>query len=367
MLFLGAASRFSKRERRKHTFAIGLPSDSKKLCRVLSDHYGTTFNRVALTNSGRSALAIALKTTIPRNSKVIISGFTCYAVVEAVKAANCIPIFADIEPTDLNYSPSTLRKLIIKHPDIKAFILQNTLGNTVDVTVFERLAKQHNLVIIEDLAHCAGSLYPDGRECGTVGDAAALTFGKGKTIDTTTGGAVILRNQSSDLKLTPSHHPRLADSFRARFYPFFGMLIRASYRLHLEKIITGGFLACHLIERSADTKLDLETRPAHWQAKLALAQIEAFPKKGRTPIRNFALVENRDEVLEKLKKNGYNFDETWYEVPVAPTRYYKKVHFPESECKNSVKIAKTIINIPTWYNKSKLNLAYKIIKEAKNE
>lgn len=367
MLFLGAASRFSKKELKDHTFAFGLPSDSKKLCRILADHYGTTFSRIALTNSGRSALTIALKTTLPRGSKVVINGFTCYAVVEAVKAAGCVPIFADIEKTDLNYSVATLRKLLIKYPDIKAFILQNTLGNTVDIVAFERLAKQHNLVIIEDLAHCAGSLYPDGRECGTVSDAAALTFGKGKTIDTTTGGAVILRSQTSDLKIVPSRRPRLADSFRARFYPFFGMLIRASYKIHLEKIVTGGFLALHLIERSADAKLDLEVRPAHWQSKLALKQIEAFPKKGRAPIRGFAFVKNRDEVLEKLKKNGYNFDETWYEVPVAPTRYYSKVHFPESECPNSVKIAKEIINIPTWYNKSELNRAYKIIKEAENE
>lgn len=361
MIFLGEASNY-KGKVCHHLFSIGRKKDSESLKTYLADAYNAKPEDIILTANGRSALCIGIKSLVPKNSEIVINGFTCQAVLIAVKKAGCIPVFADIEKETLNYMPETLEKLLKTHKNIKAIIIQNTLGNTVDIKKFEKIAKENSLIIIEDLAHCTGRHYPDERLVGSVGDATALSFGKGKTLDTITGGALVLRNNNHSEIKQPEKRPSFSSNFRARFYPFFGIFIRASFHLHLNKILVGTLLKLHFIERSADAPLDLIHRPAHWQAKLALEQLQEMPKTPE-PIRRFLFVNNREELLEKLKKNGYNFDEIWYDVPVSPARYYKNSGFDEKSFPIATEVAKEIINLPSWIEKSKLKQAEKIIKE----
>ncbi len=359
MIFLGEASNL-KGKTLHHLFTHGRKKDSLVLKNYLLKTYGT--KEVFLTSNGRSALCLALKSLVPKNSEVVLNGFTCHAVLIAIKKAGCIPVYADIEKETLNYSPETLENLLKTHKNIKAFIIQNSLGNPVDIEKFEKIAKKYDLKLIEDLAHCAGRSYRDGRLIGSVGDASAFSFGKGKSIDTTTGGALIFHETPENLPKTPEKKPKFSQNFRARFYPIFGVFIRASFRTHTNKITAGLLLKLHLIERSADAPLDLSRRPAHWQSKLALEQ---FKNLGKGPLREFCLVNNREELLKKLKKKGYYLDEIWYDVPVSPIRYYKNSGFNEKECPTATEVAKKIINLPTWIEKSKLKTAEKIIKEYK--
>lgn len=363
MLFLGEASNYRGRAAR-HVFAVGARRDSARLVSYLASRYSASPDRVVLTRNGRSALALALKSLVPKGSEVAISGFTCHAVLVAVKSASCTPVFADIEEKTLNYTPETLEKLIKSHKNLRAFVLQNTLGYPVDVRPFETLARKYNLVLIEDMAHCTGRLYPDGREIGTIGAATCFSFGKGKSIDAITGGALVLHKAPEKPLKTPSHLAPLSARLRARFYPFFGTLLRASFHLHLERYLAGVLLHLHWIERSADAPLDLSSRPTHWQARLALDQFTQLKPTSR-PLRTFTLVDDRPALLEKLRKAGYIFDEFWYETPISPARYYKKSGFDEATCPVATSVARRIINLPTWYPASALAPAKKIITEHK--
>lgn len=364
MFFLGQAANYTGSDILKHTFATGSINDFKDLRRYLAVRYQSTPDKVALFHNGRSALAYALKLLVPSRSEVLVNGFTCYAVVEAVRSARLTPVFADIDKQTLHYSPEELTKKIKQHPNLKAIIIQNSLGITVDIAKIEQIAKKHNLIIIEDLAHCTGAKYADGREVGTVGTAAALSFGKGKSIDTISGGAIIMRDMSV---IQPQVRPSLCDSLRDRWYPILGLIMRGARHLGLHKIVTGGFIKLGFIERSADAVLDPKVRLTYWQARLALAQLKARPARKRPPLRQHYLVENRDAVLDELAQKGYIFQEVWYETPISPARYYKKVHFDESECPNSVEISAHIVNLPDYYSKEQLKDAIKIIKEHQHE
>lgn len=371
MLFLGEASNFRGRVAH-HLFATGTQRDSERLISYLASRYSAPSENIVLTTTGRSALALALKSLVPKGSAVVISGFTCHAVLVALRAAGCTPVFADIEESSLNYTPDTLEKLLKSDKNIRAFILQNTLGNPVDVRPFEKLARAHNLVLIEDMAHCAGRLYPDGREIGTVGDAACFSFGKGKSIDTITGGAVLLRKNPENPKnaqkplSTPNNPPKLSSSLRARFYPFFGTLLRASFHLGLNRYLAGALLRLHWIERSADAPLDLSRRLSHWQARLALEEFQKLSPTSR-PLRTFDLVDDRPALLQKLRRAGYVFDEFWYEVPISPARYYSRSGFDETACPVATSVSRRIINLPTHYPDSALAPARKIITEHKKQ
>lgn len=360
--FLGQASNYKAKDVIRHTFAIASSKWSKILRQYLADNYSTDSKNVFLMSNGRSALAAALKSFLPENSEVIINGFTCYAVVQAVEKAGMKPVYADIDGRTLNFSTKTLSDAVKRCPKAKAIIIQNTLGICVDIKKIEEFAKDHKLLIIEDLAHCAGFNYLDGRKVGSVGAAAALSFGKGKSLDAITGGALIL-NQNPKTKARFGYKkPKLFDSLRARFYPLLASIGRGFSKIHLEKYWYGPLIRLHVIERAVDAKFNFSRRPAHWQAKLIMRQLQKIAEIGATPIRTHRLVRDRAKVLEKLQQAGYNFREVWYDVPVSPVRYYSQINFDESACPVATKISAHIINIPTYYPVEDLNRAIKIIE-----
>ena len=361
--FLGLAANYSRKERLAHTFAVGRKKDCQELSEFLRQKYE---GEAILTKNGRSALALALKAYFEPGDAVIVNGFTCYAVYEAIKAAHLTPVWADISSEDLNYNATTLGRLEISK-NVKGIIIQNSLGNPVNIATVEKFAKKHNLTIIEDLAHSAGVKYSDGREAGTVGAAVALSFGKDKSIDTISGGAAVLRRPYKNTIKAPSKLPKISDTLRARFYPMLGAMSRGLSYIHLGGVFMRGLVKIHWVEKSADNKLDLTCKIAKFEAKLALKQLRDLQKSGEKPIREFYLVHNRDEVLKKLQKNGYYFGGFWYEKPVSPKRYYKKVHFPEEKCPVAVEVAEKIINFPTFYSKKDLKKAYEIVTEYREE
>lgn len=387
MFFLGQASNYKPKDILRHTFAHGSIGDFSVLRNYLAARYDVHPDQVALYGTGRSALASALQLVVKEESptesptkkrpksatkstpksldpekllhpEVIITALTCYAVVQAVEYAGCTPVFADVEPETLHFGPDELCACLKKHPNARAIIIQNNLGHPVNMEEIEIIASQHNLKIIEDLAHSTGVYYPDGREAGTVGDATILSFGKGKSIDTIAGGALVVRDHTVP---QPSKRPGLCNSMRARWYPFLGVLIRFFYRLNLGRIFTSLLIKLHFIERSADAPLRLDTRCTYWQAKLALRQLENLPSP-RPPLRDFYFVKDRDKVLDKLEKHGFIFNDTWYDCPVAPERYFDKSGFTPRDCPTAVRLSKEIINFPTHYPKSTLKPARTIIK-----
>lgn len=418
MVTLGQASNYRVGQVFRHLFAWGGRRDSERLRAELAERYGAQPDHVALYHTGRSALTVALQAAAAgKPCYVILPGLTCIAVVRAIKAAGCTPVFVDIELQTLEYNyrqlDAKLAELnrstpvksapksndtannqktddfpIDKTNDVcynqSIILVQNTLGLSWDMSKIEKLAAKHHAIIVEDLAHSAGRFYPDGRETGTVGVATALSFGKGKAIDTIEGGAVILReatglarpaastashssasNTSPAAPLTqPTRLPSFADRLRDRWYPLFGLISRWNYRFG--RYFIGGLVKLHFVRRSADAELDPTRRLTHWQAKLARRQLARL---SQTPLRDFRLVKNRDEVLTKLAQQGYYLDEIWYDVPVSPRRYANEVAFPVDDCPQTIRIAREIINFPTWYPTAKLAPAYATVKpyEVKHE
>ena len=339
----------------KQLFTRGSLEDYQKLSDYLSERYD---GEAMLCKNGRSALTLALKAYFTEGDEIIVNGFTCYAVYEAVKKAGLKPVFADITCDDLNYDISSLEKVV--NNNTVGIIVQNTLGNMVDIKAIEKFAGRHGLVIIEDLAHCTGLKYEDGREAGTVGAGTVLSFGKDKSIDATSGGAVIFRDPRRHEIEAPSKNPKFSDSARERWYPVFGLWCRRLTRIKLGGALMRFLVKIHFVEKSADNRLDLERRLTKLEAKLALEQFKNLDDK---KIREFYLVDDRDEVLQKLKNEGYYFDGFWYERPVSPERYYKKVHFNEEACPVAVEVSKKIVNLPSYYKRGDLRKARGIIMD----
>ena len=357
--FLGSGAGFNSKMVARFKTEQGTEQDYLNLCQYIHDQYGLP--QVLITRNGRSAIAAALTLSGLKKGEVIVNGFTCYAVVQGVEAAGMKPVFADIDKKTLNFTLESIARCVT--PNTVAIIVQNTLGNMVDIQQIEAFCRQYGLALIEDLAHCAGRIYPDGREAGTVGQMVAWSFGKEKSIDTINGGAVGFRSTSMLPVAQPKEPSLPTEEKRARMYPTYGQKYRKLSSLKLAGPYMKKLLKKGRVTKSADAEVDFTThRLSNWQAKLALEQMKTVRERAKRPLREFYLVKNREEVLMKLKKAGYNFDAFWYETPVAPARYYKMVGYNEAACPVAVEVSKKIINFPDYYSNEQLMKARKIVE-----
>lgn len=361
--FLGMNAAWTTGEMWRHFFMAGTQKDSDALKEYLEKKYD---GKAFLTSSGRAGLYIAIRKLLRSGDKIIINGLTCDAVIQAIKRARCVPVYADVSRENLHFGVNELKKCCKKYNNIRAVIVQNTLGYPAKIKEIEEYCRKNKIIVIEDLAHSAMREYEDGRMMGTVGEAAVFSFGKGKSIDTVSGGAVVMRGQKEDNIKTIPELSRPRPSLRTRLYPFFTVIMRHAHVFRLQKVVAGGLIYCHLVQRSADAELNL-SRLRHYQAKEALIKLKKLENKKLGVLREFYIVKDREKVLQKLQEKGYFFNEVWYDVPVIPKRRYEKLHFPEDECPVATELAKKIVNLPTWYTKTALSEAKKIILEEQDE
>lgn len=148
--------------------------------------------------SGRESLYALLKSLgVKSGEEIIIQGYTCVVVPNAIHAASAVPVYADIDPDTLNLTPETVRPLIT--PRTRAVICQHTFGIPADIKALRKLCDEKGIVLIEDMAH----VLPDhkGPDIGYTGDYLILSFGRDKAISGISGGAVLSRHPRTTASL----------------------------------------------------------------------------------------------------------------------------------------------------------------------
>ncbi len=374
MLFQSVGSRYSLGDALYHLVAIGSKKDTARLKNELAKHYK---GEVALYRKGRAALAEAIRIATGGSGKVAINAFTCYSVVQAVEAAGCTPVYVEIERDSLHFSAGTLKNAFKTHPDIRAVVIQNSLGIPADSVAIEQVASAHRALLIEDLAHSAGARYDNGEEVGMVGDITMLSLGRDKALDTVNGGVLIVRRPELIVQMREPHaKPSIINQLRDRIYPLLAWKTRALFPFKIGKYILAVAYKTNLAVRSADGEVDTNEAMTAATAKHALLEFAALSEmnqqrqalrniyktelaeyivpgalgNGTAAVRIPLYVTRREQVLARLKAAGYFVEDVWYDRPVSPARLYHKVHFPEAEFPVTMQVTKDIINLPTHRN-----------------
>ena len=142
-------------------------------------------------SSGTAALKVALEAIgVGKGDEVITQAFTFVATVESIVEAGAKPVIANIDKT-LNINPQDLEAKITNKT--KAVIVVHMLGIPSDMSSVMKIAKKHNLKVIEDTAWGCGGKYDD-QYLGTIGDLGTFSFDFAKTITTGEGGMVIAKD-----------------------------------------------------------------------------------------------------------------------------------------------------------------------------
>jgi dTDP-4-amino-4,6-dideoxygalactose transaminase len=117
-------------------------------------------------------------------------------------SANCVvyqggkPVFVDIHPDTYNINPMSIKEKITKHT--KAIIPVHFTGQPADMDEIMKIARENDLVVIEDAAHALGAMYKN-QKIGSIGDMTMFSFHPVKHITTGEGG-IITTNQEDYYK-----------------------------------------------------------------------------------------------------------------------------------------------------------------------
>jgi dTDP-4-amino-4,6-dideoxygalactose transaminase len=137
-------------------------------------------------NSCTAGLHVALATLgIGPGDEVITTPITFTATVNVIEHVGAKPVLVDVEPDTLNLNPETVAAAIT--PRTRAIIPVHYAGHPVELDSISTLARDHNLVVIEDAAHALPAAYK-GRRVGAGSNPVAFSFYATKNLTTAEGG-----------------------------------------------------------------------------------------------------------------------------------------------------------------------------------
>jgi len=143
-------------------------------------------------NSATSALFCAIGAAgIGPGDEVIVPAYTFPASAIAPLIYNAIPVFADIEEDYFCVSYASIKEKITQRT--KAIIVVDLFGQSYDVEKINSLAKEYNLLVIEDCAQAQGAKYKD-KFAGTSGDIGIYSLNSQKHINCGEGGILVTNN-----------------------------------------------------------------------------------------------------------------------------------------------------------------------------
>jgi dTDP-4-amino-4,6-dideoxygalactose transaminase len=149
---------------------------------------------VLLTTSCTHALEMAsILSGIGPGDEVILPSFTFPSAATAIALRGAQIVFADIDPLTGNTTANIVEQLIT--PLTKAISVVNYAGIGADIEQMTQLARDRELVLIEDNAHGLGGTV-NGRGLGSYGDFATQSFHDTKNIQCGEGGALVINTGS---------------------------------------------------------------------------------------------------------------------------------------------------------------------------
>ena len=144
-------------------------------------------------NSGTSALHLALVVAvIKEGDEVILSPQTFIASGLSILMIGAKPVFADIQYETGNIDPESIKEKITDKT--KAIMPVHWGGYPCDMDEINQIAKEHNLIVIEDAAHALGATYK-GKPIGSISDFTCFSFQAIKHLTTGDGGALCCLNE----------------------------------------------------------------------------------------------------------------------------------------------------------------------------
>ena len=344
-----------------------LGEEVKKLEEEICKYTGSQY-AIGVSN-GTDAISLALEALgIGRGDRVLCPAFTYYATAGAIANIGAVPVFIDIDPKTYCIDPALLEKHLTGQP--KAIIPVHLYGQCADMDAVLKIAKEHNLKVIEDTAQAFGAIcHCEERrrslpadKAGTIGDCGTVSFFPGKNLGACGDAGMVLaqdktiaeklrrlRNQGADASNKYKHiylgHNKRLDTIQ-------GAILRVKLRYLDQWNSKRAENAAYYNEKLADTGL---TTPYLPKTNTHIYHQYTLRAKDKA---------ERDAIVKALQEKDIDA-RTFYPIPLHLQPCfsylgYKKGDFPESE-----KAADEVFSIPVYPELTieQMNYAIEAIKE----
>jgi dTDP-4-amino-4,6-dideoxygalactose transaminase len=139
-------------------------------------------------NSCTAGLHLSMVVTgIGFGDEVITTPLTFCSTANAIIHTGATPVFVDVEKETMNIDPEKIEEAIT--PRTRAIIPVHFAGRPCNMDAIMDIAHQHDLIVIEDAAHCIEGWYK-GKKIGNIGDITCFSFYVTKNIVTGEGGMI---------------------------------------------------------------------------------------------------------------------------------------------------------------------------------
>lgn len=155
------------------------------------DRYLSTEGSLFVSNA-TAGFEIAYKyANIGPGDEVIVPAITFIATMAYPLAVGAKVVFADVDPKTINMDPADVARKIT--PRTKMIVPVDIGGYPVDMDPIMELAREHNILVLEDAAHAFGAMYK-GKRVGTIADFTSFSFHEVKNCTSFGEGGVLTTN-----------------------------------------------------------------------------------------------------------------------------------------------------------------------------
>jgi dTDP-4-amino-4,6-dideoxygalactose transaminase len=199
----------------------------------MAEYCGTP-HAVGVSSGTDALLAVFMALEIGLGDAVITTAYSFFATGGCIARVGATPVFVDIEPETYNISPQALRHYIDKFcrkvdgklvnengQTIVALVPAHLFGLCCDMNEMVAIAREHNLILIEDAAQAIGAQFPletGAAKAGTIGDAGCFSFYPSKNLGAAgDAGLVVCRNEQFAERLRRCRHHGMGARYRHEF------------------------------------------------------------------------------------------------------------------------------------------------------
>jgi len=343
---------------------------------------------VSFASARMGFYAILKSLNLSKNDEILLTGFTCSVMANAVIRSGAKPIYVDVCAHTYGMCPIDLKSKISENT--KAIVAQHTFGIPCAIVEIAQIAKFNRLLLIEDCALSLGSR-TQGIKLGDYGDCSIFSFDHSKPINTFSGGLVYSKNKKliNELRSTQKLSSQMPKSYIQSLKIMYAMeqnLLKMNnyviYLLFWRLILLLGKLKIlklfYLDQDFYPKKHNVYPYPAKlpvFCASQAMKELSSWPDTQQTrnsyihlyksALRPFglslpAIYEETDHYIVPLRiimnvtkeeKDKFDqlFDSNWYwfKAPIIECKGPLSAFGYESgSCPTSERLAKNIINLP---------------------
>jgi perosamine synthetase len=340
----------------------------KKLSEYVNATYAVSFS------SGTAALhAAAFTAGITYTAEAIVTPMTFAASANCILYNKGIPVFADIDRQTYNIDHNEIKKRITEKT--KAIIPVDFTGQPCDMDEINRIAKDNDLVVIEDACHALGATYKQ-KMIGSLSDMTIFSFHPVKHITTGEGGAVTTNSEEyyHTLKEFRNHgitrdSKRFQTSSEHGSWYYEQQNLGYNYRLsdvhcalglsqleHIDEFISR---RKEIVKQYNDAFNDIKGIILPYQADYADSSWHLYVIQ--LDLENLKV--DRNTIFEELKKR--NIGVNVHYIPVYLHPYYQQLGYEKGLCPNAEWLYERIITLPLYpkMTDDDVNTVIKVVKK----